>query len=76
MQLLFLSQICLVCEYTEAISSIIRVEYDKIMVKNEMAVKVRCRIYRTWVQGTWPQLVVTALSRWNWAPLSKQWRSS
>ena len=32
--------------------------------------------YGKWVQGTGPQVVVTALLRWNWGSLSKQWRIS
>ena len=44
-----------------------------MMMKNE---KVLGGSYGKWVQGTGPQVVVTALLRWNWAPLSKQWRIS
>ena len=38
-----------------------------IMMKNE-----KVGNYGKWVQGTGPQVVVTALLRWNWAPLIKQ----
>ena len=40
-----------------------------MMMKNE---KVLGGNYGKWVQGTGPQVVVTALLRWNWAPLIKQ----
>ena len=40
-----------------------------MMMKNE---KVLGENYGKWVQGTGPQVVVTALLRWNWAPLIKQ----
>ena len=44
-----------------------------MMMKNE---KVLGGSYGKWVQGTGPQVVVTALLRWNLGPKLKQWRIS